>query len=760
MEQGIRIRASTTQSIIHTLTPKYAESLKLMSLTNVFSRLKVAEGPKVLELRSSLIGDPCTRAAVKLLENARVWGQQRSERMWENVIKTTLMQGEIIVASLLFVLLIKDWELRKALADAAREPDDIVQPTSNKQPFRLPPDVYARRSPHPSVQIMNLILKEIDKGLCRTPQSTEDEGYKVIHLQALAMFAMLLDTGQLPPHSRAAVIRSLYSCPKLYDFVWIKKHNGRAIRVCAYPYFQQVLMRLIESLRTPCRSNGMRLDLRSYNALLWYALRHRLSPDLASRVLDHMCKYRDPPLQPNVVTYNILLRAGTLVRENDISETALQALRRHKPNHEYGITAEPPAHRSRKAEQDIKVEDTCGDDESKPPTVFFAGLRRLATEQMRVPESTFLSPTLADATTLNSYITHLTSSGSPEVVADVLFIILPELRIIDHPSWGSLTSAQRGALRRESKEVCLRRAVRHGPYVFAAILNALVKAGKLGLAERVWLLAKQAESASWIPGFVPGVAPWFLPIHAYTTMLQGYAHEARKRISRLRREHDMTGMASHDDEQVWRAVSAPAAGWARFTYVAKQWQIRTKTRRASWPFGVEALLYRCMRSGGQMVYRSLMALRGYAPRLKESGGLPCSDARFFNAALELFGRHPTMQPRAKARRNVRWIRKSRLAYTHEQQRRSPRLSNSGLWEVANDMLVAGFRIPLGFQHLLPAGLASRSLSLAQPTRTLDRRPYAFPPVHSRFVAHGVCAIRTRGLPLRRRLRRDKRRKIR
>ena len=63
-------------------------------------------------------------------------------------------------------------------------------------------------------------------------------------------------------------------------------------------------------------------------------------------------------------------------------------------------------------------------------------------------------------------------------------------------------------MRKKSRQERLHRAASLGPDFFVAVLNALCKAGKTGLTERVWLLAKQAERISWVAGDIP---PWFLP---------------------------------------------------------------------------------------------------------------------------------------------------------------------------------------------------------------------------------------------------------
>ncbi|KAI0959264.1 hypothetical protein AcW1_004136 [Taiwanofungus camphoratus] len=752
MGQDIRIRTSTLNAILSSLSHK--SSSPLHGATQTFARIRLPrlrDGPEILKLRESLITDRCTRAAVSLLKEARVYGQQRTQRMYDNVISGCLLQGEIIVASLLFVLVVKDWELQKALAADAQQADSgaAVSNGSGNEPNRSRKLARhgLRNSPYPSAEIMNTILKKIDTSLSQDPRDPDDEKYLLHPLQALANLAMLLDTGQLHTHRLKSLIISLYSCPKTTHHVWILR-KGKPAHVEAYPYFQGVLMRVIRKLlgddqghRLPC------LDLRSYNSLIFYALRHRFSPLLASRLLDHMCSKRNPTLRPNIVTYNILLRSGTILRKSEIGDAALRALRENKMNSQHGIMVEPPAVESCETEE--KVEDLDPPPYTHPSrqSVFSSAMQRLVTETMDTPVGAFCpsEDDRADAITLASYVTHLTSTGTPHVVADVLFRILPELSAVDHPSWGSLGEDERQALRAESRTACLRRAVGYGPYVFAVILNALTKARKTGLAERVWVLAKEAERASWVPNFAPGVMPWFLPVHAYTSMLQCYADEVWRGVPFVRSGRDHPDAS---DKGNWRpAVGDQVYGWARF--------ISSKTQKHSTlahkrEMGLQ--LYRSMTSGGESVYKSLISLRQTAESLNSLPHVepPSPDARFFNAALHLFGRHPHMHARGKHRGRAYWRQRLRVAHRwYERRGTMSRLWTPALQEVAEGMIAAGFGVPVGFRHLFIGRWVPGTLKLDGRPQVLACRPYAFPPMPRAFRPFALPTVKTRGLPLRR-----------
>ncbi|KAL6306823.1 hypothetical protein BKA93DRAFT_927067 [Sparassis latifolia] len=738
MANGLRIRSTTMESIVASLTT--ADSV-LNGVTSKLSRnrLRLPDGPEVLQLRANMIGDRCTRVAFDLLSEARAFGQHRTKRMYDRLISTLLMQGEIIVGSLLFVLLVKDWELQQAKADALQASNGGMKNSAveacHRRVLRLSPKDAPLSTPYPALEMMRVILKQIDNTLSRDPQGPEDQSYLRAPLQALANLAILLDTGQFRVGNLSPLIRSLYSCPKTDESVWIVR-DGKPTRVLAHTYFRDVLSRLLESLKGNAPQRSVRLDLRSYNTLLSYSLRYRLSPALASQVLEHMCVKREPPFIPDVVTYNILLRSGTLLRRIDISDAALRVLRNSTMKSLQEPTVKPLA---------------------KGPSG--PALQRLQMEplNMTLKDGTELNFGLtADAYTLSSYVTHLTSIGMNRVIAKLLFDILPELQIVDHPSWGNLTRQDRRLLKHNSRQACLRRAVEYGPYVFAAILNALRKAGQTGLAERVWFLAKQAEHASWVPEFAPEIRPWCLPVHAYTSMMQCYAAECRKGFHTRRRTYRT--LQHGEESELWKPrTTHRLTGWAHF--VLKRQRLRlaaNKRRQFHLPARrLQSELYKCMMSGGWMIYNALFSFNNV--KCPSNVQAPSADARFFNAALELFGRQPHMYARARRSTGSHW--KSRLGAARTRYLRYGRLSprwTPMLDTLAKAMVAAGFSVPLGFREVFIGRWSPGTLSLGRQVHPLDRRPDTFPPVRAAFRPHALPVVRTRGLPLRRRGRTRKR----
>src|SRR5216684_7652339 len=94
-------------------------------LQSLISPRKVHLGRRTLELQNVMPTDPLTRIAVRLLSEAREHRWQRTTGMYETVFRACLMQGEILVASLLLALLLKDYQLRHACSRVATEAERV-----------------------------------------------------------------------------------------------------------------------------------------------------------------------------------------------------------------------------------------------------------------------------------------------------------------------------------------------------------------------------------------------------------------------------------------------------------------------------------------------------------------------------------------------------------------------------------------------------------------------------------------------------------
>ncbi|KIM84003.1 hypothetical protein PILCRDRAFT_819030 [Piloderma croceum F 1598] len=738
MGGGMKIRPRSLDAIMHGLLAQGATPPGILESHRLDRITKILTSAKVLSLQPRLIEDQSTRYAIRLILRARHHRQRCTSEAYHSIIRYLLQRAEILVASLLFCTLVKDYQLKHTMAARLRGQIRSVDTDgeSEQSTADRKADLQSRlkgilwQKGVVDKRLAMSLVESIQKSMLQDPQQDPDEVSLRMTLQALANIAMLLDERRIPFPEVTSIIRALYSCPKSKRRVWIVR-NGQPYNVEAYSYFHSVLMRLSSDLPStvPLRRLGELdpnnsplppLDLASYNSLLHYALRHRHDPALAKKVLCHM-KDRPRPLEPNIVTYNILIRSGTLLRKNDISEEALALLRRNTGNGQHGIMVTPPT-------EDTLTEPISDSAKSHETLSHWNVMGSVPT----LPSN----PLAADGYTLTSYVMHLTSTGRPHVVADILFHVLPELSMIDHPSWGSLSPNEAMALRNSqinSRRNLLRRVASFGPYFFVAILNALRKSGKTGLTERVWFLAKQAERLSWT---VDDISPWLLSVHAYTIMLQCYAAEARKGLAARRTT------PSEDQQYDWKPLSKQQVrGWAGF--IVSRRKILSASPRRSAARQMGRLLYRSMKNGAEAIFKDLVRLKIHANRDLR---VPMPDARFFNAALKLFApkRHPA--------RVQRWQLKRRLRHAQMLYSRSGIISQNAdpmVQMIIREMIANGFPVPIGLRKKL-VGRMSGLVFQRKHHWPLDRSPFAFPWVRNIFRPYTLPTIKTRGLPVRRR----------
>lgn len=722
MQDGTRIRASTLHAVIRCQT-EWASDGKFLQAQRPSQRDPMHIKPKQVE-------DQGTRHALKLLLHARQHRQRCYENTYQFIINICLVQGEIIVASLLFVLLVKDWEMKRAAIQIREQERARTQ--------ALPATRHRLGSLHgspPSKRMLKMILSKAQNEIMLDPAEESNRPRHEAALQALCNIASLLDARSLPYTDVSSVIRTLYSVPKDPDKVWVTV-LGKGTRVQPYEYTHRVILQLASDLSNS--SKGARsekfgimppLSLESYNALLHYALRHRQSITLARRLLHHMEHKRKPPLRPDITTYNVIIRSGSLLRQNDLTESALERIRGLTENSRHAIMVQPPP--------SLVVAPNRSDvnaAESK---------WAIALKHQKAGPPTWETPLKADAFTLTSYIQHLTATGNPDVVADVLFHVLPELSIIDHPSWGSVTNEQLALIRMQTRQMRLVRAVSLGPWFFIAVLNALRKAGKTGLAERVWLLAKQAERAS-LTGAVGfdgnRIKPWCLPIQAYTIMLQCYGAEARRglelRCTSRPRTNDWTPMVGGNKVR----------GWARYV-LAQNVAARKHRSRRTLALLMSVTLYRIMYNAGMAVWNGLSQLQNVD---KATLNPPRPDARFFNAALQMFGRQPRNFQRSSRTTPAHWRRKVTLGNVQFSRLGvRPRNWNPFLRRIVKEMHALGFKVPPGLRHLF-VGQWPYGFEDHRHRPELNEQPFAFPKLRgSPFRPHALRTLKTRGLPVRR-----------
>ena len=661
MADGIRIRTKTMESILASTVDKSS-----------YPPIKPISPPGKAcldELGKQPIADSHTRIAVHLLEEARHRRQERTQQMYDVVINACLLQGEIIVASLLFLLLIKDWQLRRALENRRT---DNPPPEASQLPT-VPP-LFPNKQTHWS------LLDRIDHTLT-TRKDPQDPSFQNA-IQALANLAFAVDTGQFPSRFMGSLIKAFYSVPKSPAVVYIGS-PGEVHPINAYRYIHRVLLRLVcdaggkpDVRRDPAA--GRKYNIHAFNALLHYSLRHRLSKAHASDLLEVMNKRWRGMTPPSV---NVLFRGSTLLRDATIQMGRKRATRATHP---------APRH----------IQSPCPTELPLTRWAHTVNVLKMELARQYPSEPVIPTPAAPDSYTVTGLITHLTVAGRGDIVAEQLAKIIPELNPIDEDG-SRIPLKERG-----------RRAVPYGPYFFTTVLNAMVKAWRATCAERIWSLAVEAEKASW----ADGNKPWFLPIHAYTCMLQLYSREGKSAAS-WRRNYGRSGIGLARGRTNARTTSAAAMGKRVFRAVQARCQfLETAEERHG------------------VLSRVPPTLRKFAP-----------DERYFNALLDLYGRRTIGHPRPVKNRTGywRWLEKSA-------SERFARFGTSTVhWHpmlvrIIAEMHKYGYKVPEGFRFLLvgrTSGLNAGDPGPLQPVR---------PGPPPRQNPQRIPVLKTRGLAVRRR----------
>ena len=662
LNTGISLRRKTFQAVFFSVlrnTPRnnlLQPTIPLQPFNFLLNKSRLGD-------LSSMTKNQGTRAALQLLDAARSTYNKRTDGMFGTLLTICLINGEIILASLIFGLLVKD----KQLQSYAVRWHEVMTMDVEKSTVTVP---HQTRRSH--VDEISLLMKRLLNSIDNTLSSNGNGSALSFAsaLQALAYLAALLDHQQLFSVTTARLIRSLYNCPRVNDEVWGINRDGDLQRVKAYPYFHSILQRLIKTLKTSNQRGSVPrdMDLPSLNALLHYSLRHRLSPASAELILQHM-QYRRYPLKPDVVTYNILLRCGTILHQDSVCYKALEALDlKFKPK-ERGTPGR--GNDPRRAEEHKLISKGSSLLPNRPPH-----------QKPTIPPIESHNIPQLNSYTLSSYITYLASTSQHKQIVDLVFEIFPHISAVGNGDQSALSRATLAKIRRRIRAACVKRAVELGPYVLTALLNALFKARKTGLMKRVWRITKAAERKSWQPGFAPGVSPWIIPVHAYTIMC---------RCCRL--EHKNRSMIPASFQQVW----SPR-------------EHREHLLRVSFD------LYRLMKTRAKEAQAAI-----------ESGSLPRTvvvqppDLRLFNVVLSLF------VFRRRPRRNREHYRHNFRRAQRQYARRGvvSRHWNPMLQELGEDMINAGYALPPGLRHVFIGHWDQGTWNLKRPLE-FDHRPFLYP----------------------------------
>jgi len=722
MGSGMKVRTRSLEVLFAALaqtTSPIASSVQGPSSEAFSSVLPKNPVSRSLDIHSGLISDTSTRFAVRLLLLARQSRQRRTHRMFKTLMALCLINGEIIIASLLFGVLVRDWQKRVQLGQQKEDEEDIGGQFDTPKHVRRSRAIY--NTPFPAWSHLNYMCEYIDESISTCPPAsspdTDPESLMryTASLQALANLAQLLDHRMLPIGGLAGLLQTMYKCPSGDVKVWVwekKKRKGEGIEddeeLEAHAYFKNVLRRLAEWLprpkkNTPSSSSTLResapapLTLQTYNTLLHYSLVHARARWMADKILHHML-YVHEGMGSSVVTMNILENAAMRSRDKGINRQWVEGWKKRvnmcSKSHGGG------------SESDNR---TRGTNEISSLTL---ELLDIAARYAQNPAE--LVKVDNDNYTLSMRIAYLISRGRPEVVVNALPALLPgicSLRTSFHNR--TLNSTPTKEESAAQYDLAIHRAVAYGPVVLTSLLTALMKTGRTGLAEKVWKIMKKAEQLSWeLYSQLPGkedkiLSPWCLGVEAYTIMIRVYGKEARKGAG-----------YGHAYSRLDRGVDTGkhmVVGWGRDLQRGHNNKRRGGRKKIS-----RVQLGRHM---GMKIYRTALkeaaVLRFKFDRLcyeldkdeclrmrvvKGQLRVPRPDAQFFNAILDIVARRPGMKPRSRASWTRRKARSRLIAkrnkYVWEGKVMGLTEPDVRLKEVARDIRRCGFQVPLLVRRIL------------------------------------------------------------
>jgi hypothetical protein len=191
-------------------------------------------------------------------------------------------------------------------------------------------------------------------------------------------------------------------------------------------------------------------------------------------------------------------------------------------------------------------------------------------------------------------------------------------------------------------------------------------------------------------------------------------------------------------------------GWAHFI-IKRQKMARTQLCRHTAGRQMGLMLFRTMKSGAHAVYKALLQLKHSANPQWQNVEIPRPDARFFNAALRLSSHHLRwLRRRQRVSRSFWRNQFDQTALRFAQRGALPKGWNPMLHEIAQEMVNAGFELPLALRYLFVGRWLSRGSRLTIP-EPLDRQPYFFDPLQPDSTKlHRLPTVNHRGLVFKRR----------
>ncbi|KAF9520926.1 hypothetical protein BS47DRAFT_1481236 [Hydnum rufescens UP504] len=842
LEHRVRFRVQTLESVVAALCPPAGSGISVQGpLVKEVSEMRRLE-------RASIPPRFKHAQGITLLNLFRQHRYRRSKEMYDRVIDACLLQGEIITACLLFVLLVKDWQVRSVLRQARahpeppKGPDNLsIEPGTPHPPpprglfwsgksndslvYISPDDTHLPVTHVAKIPLDRIISLGLHDQSLYIPPPPNDSLLKIVRhlnlytsselfetssdldvpdphtslqgrlaspkdsLEVLEYLVHLLHERALPDSRISSLISVMCSIrPNLtyyVDRVPLLPLRRRKIRtrhpptsgkvpptepspydsfsprlrplptidfrkqVSLYAFSNAVLLDLISSPPSPPDSDSISthmlpvLDRRSYNALLHYALRNRKSPELAQKVLDNM---QERGRGIDTVTANIILRDMALLRLNaDVRQAmALFFPASQVAAEAHGADDDGPT--------DSSMSEPGSDSSHQPSTSEQTGPTSPSLPTLVIPPRKARDPVVSpDKYTLTSILAYRTSSGIH--FRDALQLLRTSMPLLSGPATLSRSSTT------VVSSMFRRTDVQHphkastmiptfspsmrtkpdftGPLSYTVLLNMLAKAGLLLKAEKLFWHAKRAERRSWKLGRARFLAtlqsrggsfshregpmwrPWCLPIEAYTVMIQCYATERRSRL----------------------LPPPQGEGWRNDLAHRTYWEVMGGARRVYDSLSIlhELLADDNIHGGGRdrtpTDYRK--AARHWGLTYALGGSIPVPDARFFNAALQMFARHEWYDERQASK--GRNDRVHPLSHTYLAPHRTDDAENYRMLErIAVDMQRFGYPVPEGVSDVLRhrgAGLEPRLASAIAYSVPQAVHPFRIPAPKARGLPH-------------------------
>mgnify|MGYP007051645043 CR=1 FL=1 len=222
-------------------------------------------------LDASLVSHQGAARAFQLLQVVRQSRQRRTRKMFKLLIMLCVINGEVIMASLIFGLMTRDWNAYVA------ECKDLPSEAPTPYPVGEAPILEAIQ------QIFN-------------DRHPVDVSHAV---QALANMADLVERNSYLGYQSRTLVQLIARATQAVDFkVWVpSKTNGKLIQRDADSYFDEVLLNLTRNLPIKEGEGNRLLSVPAYKELVRYMVLHRGSFHLGEKIMHHMQHIRDPPLK-------------------------------------------------------------------------------------------------------------------------------------------------------------------------------------------------------------------------------------------------------------------------------------------------------------------------------------------------------------------------------------------------------------------------------------------------------------------------------